>query len=94
MKAVNDFIVIKKIKESIRKTKGGIMINDVVSNDNRYLRGSVVSVGNLVEGINVGNVIHFDRHNGEKNNIEYKGERFNIVRMRDVVLVKEDEDNT
>ena len=46
MKAVNDYIVIEKIKEE-KKTSGGLLLTDDTDSDNRYKKARVVSVGEL-----------------------------------------------
>ena len=50
MKAVNNYIIVENIKREPKKIAGLILTEDVDS-DNRYIRAKVISVGNLVEGI-------------------------------------------
>ena len=48
MKAVNDYIVIEKIKEQ-KTTSGGLLLTDDTDTDNRYKKAKIISVGNIVE---------------------------------------------
>ena len=48
MKAINYFVVIEKIKEA-PKTVGGLELTESQNSDDRYLKGKVISAGNLVE---------------------------------------------
>ena len=63
MKAVNNFVVIDKIKQEEKKTSGLIMTENT-NDDVRYLKGKVISVGNLVEGINEKDTVWYDKHAG------------------------------
>ena len=51
MQAVNTYIIVDKIKEP-KKVVKGLLLTESLDEDNRYNRGKVISVGNLVEGIN------------------------------------------
>ena len=87
MKAVNDYIVIEKIKEQ-KTTQGGLLLTDNTDTDNRYKKAKVVSVGNLAELIKVNSVVMYDMHAGH--DIDYDDTIYRVIRLRDVVLVDED----
>ena len=87
MKAVNDYIVIEKIKEE-KKTSGGLLLTDDTDTDNRYKKAKVVSVGNLAELIKAGSVVMYDMHAGH--DIDYDGVMYRVIKLRDIVLVDED----
>ena len=87
MKAVNDYIVIEKIKEQ-KTTQGGLLLTDNTDTDNRYKKAKVVSVGNLAELIKVNSVVMYDMHAGH--DIDYNDTMYRVIRLRDVVLVDED----
>ena len=87
MKAVNDYIVIEKIKEQ-KTTSGGLLLTDDTDIDNRYKKAKVVSVGNLAEVIKVNSLVMYDKHAGH--DIEYDDVMYRVIRLRDVVLVDED----
>ena len=63
MKAINYYVVVDKIKDEQKKIAGLIVTEDL-DKDNRYIKAKVVSVGNLVEGVVDGDVIHYDKHAG------------------------------
>lgn len=84
MKAVNNYVVVDKIKEEPTKV-GGLILTESLDNDNRYLKGIVVSAGNLVEGINDGDTIHYDKHAGH--GIQWKDKLYFVIKSSDIVLV-------
>ncbi len=85
MKAVNDFVVIKKVKEEQVKV-AGLELTEKLDTDNRYIKGKIISVGNLGEGIVKENdSIYYDKHAGH--GIEYKGDKYHVIRFQDVVVV-------
>tara|TARA_R100001082_G_C4332118_1_gene146137 strand:+ start:542 stop:799 length:258 start_codon:yes stop_codon:yes gene_type:complete len=85
MQAINDYVIVDKIKEGPRKVSGLILTDDT-DNDNRYKKGNVISVGNLVEVIKKDDTIFYDRHAGH--DIGYNDELYRVIRMRDIVLVE------
>ena len=86
MKAINDYIVIEKIKEQ-KTTSGGFLLTDDTDSDNRYKKAKVVSVGNLAEMIKEGVVVMYDKHAGH--DISYDDIMYRVIKLRDVVLVDE-----
>mgnify|MGYP003138649833 FL=1 len=84
MKAVNHYIVIDPIKNEPKKV-GGLILTDEVNEDNRYLKAKVVSVGNLVEGINVDDIVYYDKHAGH--GIQHKDKFYGVIKQQDVVLI-------
>lgn len=85
MQAVNHYIIIEKIKEEPKKVNG-LLLTDNVTNDVRYLRGKVISIGNMTEGINQDDVIYYDRHAGH--GIEWLGKLYYVIKQNDVVIVE------
>ena len=84
MKAANNYIVIDPIKNEPKKV-GGLILTDEINEDNRYLKAKVVSVGNLVEGINENDVVYYDRHAGH--GIQHKDKFYGVIKQLDVVLI-------
>ena len=84
MKAVNHYIIIDLIKSEPKKV-GGLILTDEINEDNRYLKAKVVSVGNLVEGINENDVVYYDRHAGH--GIQHKDKFYGVIKQQDVVLI-------
>ena len=85
MQAVNYYIIVEKIKEE-PKTIGGLELTEELDVDNRYLKAKVISVGNLVEGVKVNDVVHHDSHAG--NGMTWKDKLYHVITIRDVVLVE------
>ena len=84
MKAVNHYVVVDRVKEKQKQTSGLIITEDN-DNDLRYLKGKVISVGNLVEGVEVGDVVNYDKHAGH--GIEYNNKFYFVIKASDIVLV-------
>ena len=84
MKAVNHYIIIELIKEEPKKV-GGLILTDDINEDNRYLKAKVISVGNLVEGINENDVVYYDKHAGH--GIQHKDKFYGVIKQVDVVLI-------
>jgi len=84
MKAVNNYIIVKKIKTEQKKIAGLIMTENI-DDDNRYIKAKAISVGNLVEGIKDGDVVYYDKHAGH--GVQYKDTLYYVIRNVDVVLI-------
>ena len=84
MKAVNDYVIVDIIKEGPKKV-GGLILTDETVETNRYKKANVISVGNLVEGVKDGDVIHYDKHAGH--GIQYKDKLYFVIKASDIVLV-------
>ena len=84
MKAVNNYIIIDPVKNEPKKV-GGLILTDEVNEDNRYLKAKVVSVGNLVEGIHIDDIVYYDRHAGH--GIQHKDKFYGVIKQMDVVLI-------
>ena len=84
MQAVNNYIIVEKIKQG-PKTVGGLILTEDVDADNRYLKAKVVSIGNLVEGVCINDVIYYDKHAGH--GIQHKDKFYHVIKQMDVVLI-------
>jgi len=84
MKAVNNFVIIDKIKQEEKNTSGLIMTENT-NKDVRYLKGKVISVGSLVEGIIEQDTVWYDKHAGH--GIEFKDKFYFVIKASDIVLV-------
>ena len=85
MKAINYYIVIDKIKEAPKKV-GGLELTEKQDSDVRYLKGTVISAGNLVEGIKDGDIVHYDRHAGH--GIQFGEKLYYVLKAGDIVIVE------
>jgi chaperonin GroES len=84
MEAVGKCLIIKKVKEGITKTKGGLLLAENQREDIRYLEAEVISIGEEVPKIKVGDRIFYDRHAGHKLDIEK--ETYHVIKLVDVVV--------
>lgn len=85
MRAVNDYVVILPIKEE-PKNVGGFIITESTTKDIRYLKGEIISVGNLTEGLKEKNIIYYDKHAGHS--ISFDGNWYSVIKQRDIVVVE------
>lgn len=85
MKAIGKNLIIQKIKEGVKETKGGLLLAENQREDIRYVEAKVFKIGDEVVGIKEGDSIFFDRHAGHK--IEYEKETYYIIKLVDVVVV-------
>ncbi len=85
MKALNRFLIIKKHKIEHKKV-GGLIMTEKIDEDNRYIKGTVVSVGNLVEHIKEKDVIYYDKHAGH--GLSLKDTLYHVIKDMDVVIVE------
>ena len=84
MKAVNNYIIVEKIKTEQNKVAGLIMTENI-DDDNRYIKAKAISVGNLVEGIKDRYGVYYDKHAGH--GVHYKETLYYVIRNVDVVLI-------
>ena len=85
MQAINYFIVIRKIKEAPKKV-GGLELTEDQNKDVRYLKGKVISAGNLVENLNENDIVHYDKVAGH--GIEFNDKLYYVLKLADIVLVE------
>ena len=84
MKAVNHYLIIERIKEGPKKI-GGLILTEDTDEDNRYAKAKVISIGNLVEGINENDIVYYDKHAGH--GIQHKDKFYGVIKQMDVVLI-------
>ena len=84
MRAVNNYIIVEKIKQGPKKV-GGLILTEDIDEDNRYIKAKVISTGNLVEGIKNNDVVYYDKHAGH--GVQYKETLYYVIRSGDVVLI-------
>ena len=85
MKAINNYIIVDKIKTEPKMLAGLIMTDDT-DVDNRYVKAKIISTGNLVEGLKDGDNIYYDKHAGHA--ISWKNDLYQVIQSRDVVLIE------
>ena len=85
MKAINYYLIIDKIKEAPKKV-GGLELTENQDSDIRYLKGTVISAGNLVEGVKDDDIIYYDRHAGH--GIQFGDKLYYVIKAGDIVIVE------
>ena len=85
MQAINDYVIVDKIKEEPKKVSG-LILTDKTDEDNRYKKANIVSVGNMVEIVTKGDVIYYDAVAGH--DIAYNDNMYRVIRSRDIVMVE------
>ena len=85
MKAINNYLVVETIKEGMKEV-GGLLLTEELDSDNRYLKAKIISTGNLVEGLEDGEIVYYDKHAGH--GISYEEKLYHVIRSMDVVLVE------
>tara|TARA_R110000803_G_scaffold172137_1_gene235056 strand:+ start:1206 stop:1463 length:258 start_codon:yes stop_codon:yes gene_type:complete len=85
MKAINNYVIVKKFKKEL-KQESGLILTEELSYDDTYARANVISVGNMVEGLKEGDVVHYDSRMGH--NLPWKGDTYRVIKNLDVVLVE------
>ena len=85
MKAIGRNIIIKKLKEGITETKGGLLLSENHREDIRYREAKVKTIGTLVQGIEDGDTIYYDRHAGF--DMEVDKTVYKVIKEFDVVVV-------
>jgi len=84
MRAVNNYVVVDKIKTTEKKV-GGLILTEELAEDTRYLKGKVISVGDKVEALTREDVVYYDKHAGH--GVEFEGKLYFVIRASDIVLV-------
>ena len=85
MKAINDYVIVDKIKEEPKKVSG-LILTDKTDEDNRYKKAKIISTGNLVEVVKKGDIIFYDKHAGHS--IHWKDKTYEVIQSQDIVLVE------
>ena len=85
MQAINDYVIVDKIKEGPKKV-GGLILTDETDESNRYRKANIVSVGNDVPIVKKGDIIYYDGVAGH--DIAYNDDMYRVIRARDIVLVE------
>ena len=85
MQAINDYVIIDVVKEGPKKV-GGLILTDETDETNRYKKANIISVGNSVEVVKVGDSIYYDAIAGH--DISYNDSMYRVIRARDIVIVE------
>ena len=84
MKAINQYLIVERIKDEPVKV-GGLILTEEIDVDIRYIKAKVISIGNLVERIKETDIVYYDKHAGH--GVQYKDILYQVIRSGDVVLI-------
>ena len=85
MRAINNYIVVEKKKDEPKKV-AGLILNEATDVDNRYVKATILTKGNLVEGVEVGDTVYYDKHAGH--GIQWKDKLYHVIKVSDIVLIE------
>ncbi len=85
MQAVNDYVIVDKIKKGPKKV-GGLILTDQTDETNRYRKANIVSVGDQVKVVKKDDTIYYDAIAGY--DIAYDDVMYRVIRARDIVIVE------
>ena len=85
MRAVSYYVVVDKIKNKKPENKG-FVIAEHQDDENKYLKGKVISKGELVEGLQEGDIVWYNRHSGH--GIEFNENLYYVIKYGDIVIVE------
>ena len=88
MRAVSLYIIVENIKLAPKKI-GGLEISDSLDTNNRYLKGKVVSKGDMCppdEILKVNDIVYYDIHAGHE--ITYKNKQLYVITIKDIVIIE------
>ena len=85
MQAINDYVIVDKVKEGPKKV-GGLILTDDTDKDNRYKKANIISVGNDVPIVKKGDCIYYDSIAGH--DMGYNDTMYRVIRARDIVIVE------
>jgi co-chaperonin GroES (HSP10) len=77
-------MLVSKVVEEL-KSQSGLLYTSQESSDMRYQKAEVIAVGNLVDAINVGDNILYDKVYGHETIIE--GTTYTVITEMNVVVV-------
>ena len=84
MKAIGSFVVVETEKEEVKNSMGLIM-TEANEKSIRYKLGKVKSVGDDVNGLNVGDSIYYDSAAGS--DVRIDGQRLVVIHDRNIAIV-------
>ena len=85
MRAINNYLVVEKKKGEPQKV-AGLIVNEATDVDNRYIKATIITKVNLVDGVETGDVVYYDKH--AVNGIQWDDKLYHVIRVHDIVLVE------
>ena len=85
MRAIGTYIIIDELPEEVKKTSGGLLLNEQTREDLRYRKGKIISLGESISVLNEGEVILYDKASGT--GIDAGDKEYKVIMLRDVIAV-------
>ncbi len=85
MKPLNDYVIIRQTEDHIKRSESGLELSLVHRDDIRYLEAEIISKSPLLEGLEDGDKILYDKSAGHK--IEIENNEYKVIRLRDIVMI-------
>jgi len=83
MQAINYYLIIEHIKEAPKQI-GGLDILDSQNTELRYLKGKIISIGDLVPDVlKAGDIIRYDKHAGHT--IPIDDQLLYVIKVGDII---------
>lgn len=83
MEAINHYLIIEHIKEA-PKSIGGLEILDSQNTELRYLKGKILSAGDLVpDKLKAGDIIRYDKNAGHSMPVDDK--LLYVIKLGDII---------
>jgi len=83
MKAIGQFVVLRKQVEEV-KNSSGLIMTEYTDKDIRYKLAEVVSAGEEVNGLAKGDMVYYDSAAGSE--IRVEGEKLTVIPDRQIVV--------
>jgi co-chaperonin GroES (HSP10) len=86
MKAVGFFVIVKELSSSKTvKSKHGLLLTEKDREDIRYVKASIVSVGDPKFSLKEGDVVLYDKFAGSI--VENEGDNYKVIKTADIAVV-------
>lgn len=83
MKAIGKYVVVSDVHEEIT-SKSGLVLSTGDTDELRYQLADVQASGELVNTVDKGSEVYYDKHQGH--NIRLEGNLYRIILERDIVI--------
>ncbi len=88
MRPLGNYIIVRELKEDIKKTKGGLMLAESHRDDIRYRKAKIVRLGSSIEPelLAEDQTVWIDKHAGSK--IDLPEEVLTVITLSDIVIAE------
>ena len=83
MKAIGKYVIVEDVHEEITSSSG-LVLSTEDTDDLRYQLATVHREGELVDTVESGDEIYYDKHQGH--NLRFEGKLYRVILERDIVI--------